>query len=77
MVFMDVQMPVLNGKDATRKIRASTRAYVKNIMIVAMTADAFAEDMRECLDAGMNDHIAKPVDMKKVTRLMRVVKESK
>ena len=77
MVFMDVQMPVLNGKDATRKIRASTRAYVKNMMIVAMTADAFAEDMRECLDAGMNDHIAKPVDMKKVTRLMRVVKESK
>lgn len=77
MVFMDVQMPVLNGKDATRKIRASTREYVKNMMVVAMTADAFAEDMRECLDAGMNDHIAKPVDMKKVTRLMRVVKESK
>lgn len=77
LVFMDVQMPVLNGKDATRKIRASTRDYVKNMMIVAMTADAFAEDMRECLDAGMNDHIAKPIDMKKVTRLMRVVKESK
>lgn len=77
MIFMDVQMPVMNGKDATRKIRASAREYEKNMIIVAMTADAFAEDMRECINAGMNDHIAKPIDMKKVTRLMRVVKESK
>lgn len=77
MIFMDVQMPVMNGKDATRKIRASDRAYEKNMIIVAMTADAFAEDMRACLDAGMNDHIAKPIDMKKVVRLIRAVKESK
>ena len=77
MIFMDVQMPVMNGKDAARCIRKSERSYVKNIIIVAMTADAFAEDMRACLDAGMNYHIAKPVDMKKVTAVIRAVKEAK
>lgn len=77
LIFMDVQMPVMNGKDAARRIRKSDRPYVRDIMIIAMTADAFAEDMRACLDAGMNYHIAKPVDMKKVTGILRVIKEEK
>lgn len=77
LIFMDIQMPVMNGKEAARRIRKSDRAYVKNIIIIAMTADAFAEDMRACLDAGMNYHIAKPVDMKKVTSILRVVKEER
>ena len=51
---MDIQMPVLNGKEATRKIRENEDAYIRNIPIVAMTADAFAEDIKACKEAGMN-----------------------
>lgn len=61
LIFMDVQMPVMNGKEAAREIRMSTREYVRNIPIIAITADAFAEDVKECMDAGMNGHISKPV----------------
>lgn len=77
MIFMDVQMPVMNGKEATRIIRSSVREYVKNITIVAMTADAFAEDMQECLDAGMDSHISKPIDMQKVRKVLIMVKNKK
>ena len=65
-VFMDVQMPVLNGRDATRKIRALAAPALASIPVVAMTADAFAEDVQACLDCGMNGHIAKPIDTKKL-----------
>lgn len=71
LVFMDIQMPILNGRDATRKIRASEREDLKKIPIIAMTADAFAEDMQLCMDAGMNAHIAKPVEMDKVLITIR------
>lgn len=71
LILMDIQMPVMNGKDATRTIRKSTRDYVKNIMIVAMTADAFAEDIQDCLNAGMDGHIAKPIAIKKVVEVLR------
>ncbi len=74
LVFMDVNMPVMNGKDAARLIRQDNREYVKNIPIYAMTADAFAEDVQECMDAGMNGHISKPIDMKKVLDVLRKVK---
>jgi signal transduction histidine kinase/DNA-binding response OmpR family regulator len=60
-VFMDVQMPVMNGYDATRIIRQDARKDLQNIVILAMTADAFAEDVRKALDSGMNGHIAKPL----------------
>ncbi|HBA51064.1 MAG TPA: hybrid sensor histidine kinase/response regulator [Lachnospiraceae bacterium] len=62
-ILMDVQMPVMNGYDATRKIRSLSRADASTIPIIAMTANAFAEDIKDALDAGMNDHIAKPIDM--------------
>lgn len=74
LVFMDVNMPVMNGKDAARIIRQSSREYVKDIPIYAMTADAFAEDIQECVSAGMNGHISKPIDMKKVLDVLRKVK---
>lgn len=77
MIFMDVQMPVMNGKEATRNIRSSKRGYVKNITIVAMTADAFAEDMQECLKVGMDAHISKPIDMQKVKEVLLMVKSKK
>ncbi|MDE5938033.1 MAG: response regulator [Lachnospiraceae bacterium] len=62
-ILMDVQMPVMNGYDATRAIRALGREDARTIPIIAMTANAFAEDEKEALDAGMNVHLAKPIDI--------------
>ncbi|MGN1163814.1 MAG: response regulator [Candidatus Ornithospirochaeta sp.] len=62
LVFMDIQMPRMNGYDATRAIRASNRRYTRQVPIVAMTANAFAEDVAAARTAGMNDHIPKPLD---------------
>ena len=61
LVLMDVQMPVLNGYDATRKIRAAGSEYLRSLPILAMTANAFAEDRKAALDAGMNEHLSKPI----------------
>ena len=63
MVFMDIQMPRMNGYDATRAIRSSARDYCKRVPIVAMTANAFAEDVQAALKAGMTAHVAKPIDL--------------
>ena len=62
-ILMDVQMPVMNGYEATRKIRNSQNPLGRTIPILAMTANAFSEDIRRCMDAGMNAHLAKPIDM--------------
>ncbi len=66
MVLMDVQMPVMNGYEATRAIRASSHPEAQTIPIVAMTANTFAEDVKSALDAGMNAHLGKPIDMNEV-----------
>lgn len=63
LILMDIQMPVMNGYDATRKIRQLEDPFRSSIPIIAMTANAFAEDRQEALFVGMNDHVAKPVDM--------------
>ena len=63
IILMDVQMPVMNGYDAARKIRRLDDAQKANIPVIAMTANAFSEDRQVALEAGMNDHIAKPIDM--------------
>ena len=63
LILMDVQMPVMNGYDAARKIRRMDDPQKANIPIIAMTANAFSEDRQVALDAGMNDHIAKPINM--------------
>ena len=65
-IFMDIMMPVLDGLEAARQIRALNRKDTKEIPIIAMTANAFQDDIRECIDAGMNAHIAKPIDIEKV-----------
>jgi len=62
LVLMDIRMPVMDGYDATQAIRALDRSDAATVPIIAMTADAFADDVRKCLDLGMNDHIAKPID---------------
>lgn len=66
VILMDVMMPVMNGIEATRKIREINREDAKTIPIIAMTANAFAEDVQAVKDAGMNDHLAKPLEMNKV-----------
>ena len=63
MIFMDVQMPVMNGHDASKAIRASAHPDAKKIPIIAMTANAFDDDKKMAYDAGMNAHVAKPIDM--------------
>ena len=74
LIFMDVQMPEMNGLDATRSIRALDDPWARSIPIIAMTADAFSENVSACLEAGMNGHIAKPVDLKLVIKEIRRVR---
>ena len=69
-ILMDVQMPVMNGYEATRAIRALEREDAKTIPIIAMTANAFAEDVKDALAAGMNAHIAKPIDMESLKKTL-------
>lgn len=70
-ILMDVQMPVMNGYDATRAIRALEREDARTIPIIAMTANAFAEDEKEALDAGMDVHLAKPIDIEMLKQVIR------
>lgn len=69
-ILMDVQMPVMNGYDATRAIRALDRMDARDIPIIAMTANAFAEDEKEALAAGMNVHLAKPIDVELLKKVI-------
>ena len=75
LIFMDIQMPVMNGIEATKAIRALSDPWASQIPIIAMTADAFSENVAECLAAGMNGHIAKPIDMKLVLKEIKRIKE--
>jgi CheY-like chemotaxis protein len=77
VVFMDIQMPQMNGLEATRQIRKLPNPYAAGIPIIAMTADAFSENVAECLEAGMNGHIAKPIDIKQVIKELKKIHESK
>lgn len=70
-ILMDIRMPIMNGYEATETIRALDRADAAEIPIIAMTADAFSEDHKKCLEAGMNAHIAKPIDMQEVVKQLK------
>ena len=71
MILMDVQMPVMNGYEAAKAIRRGNHPLALAIPIVAMTANAFSEDVQKSLSAGMNAHISKPMDMKKLSRVVQ------
>ncbi|MCR5591793.1 MAG: response regulator [Lachnospiraceae bacterium] len=77
LIFMDVQMPEMNGLEATKTIRKLPDPGIASIPIVAMTADAFSENVTECLNAGKNGHIAKPVDIKLVIKEIRRIREGR
>ena len=74
MILMDVQMPVMNGYEATKAIRRSSHELAKKIPIIAMTANAFSEDIQHSLSAGMNAHVSKPVEMKVLEKTIRSIK---
>lgn len=65
-ILMDIRMPVMNGYEATKEIRSLERDDARSIPIIAMTADAFAEDVKKCLECGMNAHVSKPIDVRKI-----------
>jgi CheY-like chemotaxis protein len=71
MIFMDVQMPHMDGYEATRRIRATGLPGAETIPIIAMTANVFREDVEKCLEAGMNDHIGKPLNFDVVLEKLR------
>ena len=72
LILMDIQMPIMDGYEATRQIRKLKNPETANIPIIAMTANAFEEDRQKALEAGMNEHVAKPIDL---ARLLEVVKK--
>ena len=70
-ILMDLRMPEMNGLEAARTIRAMSREDASRIPIIAMTADAFSDDIKACLDSGMNGHVAKPLNMPELLRLLQ------
>ena len=74
---MDIQMPVMNGYEAAQAIRSSTHPQSATIPIIAMTANAFAEDIKNALSAGMNAHIAKPIDPQSSMKLWQLISNNK
>ena len=71
IIFMDVQMPEMDGYEATRRIRGLSVRRAKNIPIVAMTANVFREDVERCFEAGMNAHVGKPINFNEVMAVLR------
>jgi len=71
LIFMDLQMPEMDGLEASRLIRALELPNAKEVPIIAMTANVFREDIEKCLEAGMNDHIGKPLDFNEVLSKLR------
>ena len=77
IILMDVQMPIMNGHEATREIRASGHPSAQAIPIIAMTANAFVDDIRDALGAGMDAHIPKPIVLDQLKSTIREVLEQK
>ena len=76
-IFMDIMMPVMDGLEATHRIRAMDKADAKTIPIIAMTANAFQDDIRQSREAGMNAHLMKPLDEEKLRQTIQEVCQNK
>lgn len=74
-ILMDIMMPNMNGYDAARAIRRSDRPDAATVPIIAMTANAFAEDMQAAKEAGMNDHLSKPIELETLKRALAKYRE--
>ena len=74
-ILMDVEMPVMNGLDATRAIRRGRNPLGRTIPIIAMTANAFVEDVQDCLDAGMTAHVSKPLDISALESILLEIRK--
>ena len=70
LILMDLQMPVMNGHDATRALRAMDRRDIRKMPIIAMTANAFLEDVQQSKASGMNEHMSKPLDIDQLQRML-------
>jgi len=70
IVLMDIQMPVMDGLEATRQIRTLPSCKLDELPIIAMTANVFKDDIKQCFEAGMNDHLSKPVDVEKLLKVL-------
>ena len=70
LVLMDIRMPIMDGYEACRRIRRINRPDLQDLPVIAMTADAFAEDRQQALDAGMNGHISKPIDLRELYNIL-------
>ena len=77
LVLMDIMMPLVDGLEATRRIRALPRSDAAAIPIVAMTANVFDDDIEECIRAGMNEHLSKPLECEKLLRVLSVYRVEK
>ncbi len=77
LVLMDIKMPIMDGYETTIEIRKSYREYIKNIPVIAMTADAFSEDVQRCKDVGMNGHIAKPINLSNLISVLEAEYQKK
>ena len=77
IILMDMRMPEMNGLEATKKIRSMKRPDAKNVIIIAMTANAFREDRKRAADAGMNEYLPKPVDVKILYKTLKKITENK
>lgn len=71
LIFMDIQMPVMDGYEATRQIRKMNRSDTEKLPIFAVSANALAEDVKNALDSGMNGHIPKPVDFDSIGKVLK------
>ena len=77
VVLMDILMPVMNGLDATRAIRAMEREDCRTIPIIAMSANAFDDDLKKSVECGMNGHLSKPVEVDKLYRMLREILQNR
>ena len=73
LILMDIQMPIMDGYEATRQIRKSENPEIAKIPIIAITANAFEEDRQKALEAGMNEHVSKPIDLERLLEVLKNV----